>query len=271
MNSDNDEPITPRTSPFESIRRQTEDGSEYWSARELAKILGYTEYGKFQNAIQKAETACKNSGQAISDHFAHMSDMIATGKGARRKVVDVRLSRYACYLLVENADSSKPIVALGQTYFAVQTRRQELTDELVGISEDQLRLIRRSQMSVHNSQLAEAAQKSGVIEPIDFAVFQDHGYQGLYGGLRARDIHARKGLRKNEEILDYMGSDELAANAFRASLTRQKLERERVKGKENANRTHHEMGRKQIQHKEHKRLKQGQQPLLFDQSEGIEK
>lgn len=166
---------------------------------------------------------------------------------------------------------------------------------MVGISEDQLRLIRRSQMSVHNSQLAEAAQKSGVIEPINFAIFQDHGYQGLYGGLRARDIHARKGLRKNEEILDYMGSDELAANAFRASLTRQKLERERVKGKENANRTHHEMGRKvrefikevgatlpedlptpkesiqQLQHKEQKRLEQGQQPLLFDQPDDTEK
>jgi DNA-damage-inducible protein D len=218
MNSGNGEPITPRISPFESIRRQAEDGSEYWSARELGKILGYTEYGKFQNAIQKAETACKNSGQAVSDHFAHVSDMIATAKGARRKVEDVHLSRYACYLLVENADSSKPIVALGQTYFAVQTRRQELTDELTTMSEDQLRLVRRSQISILNNQLAGAAQGAGVIEPKDFAIFQDHGYIGLYGGLKARDIHTRKGLKKSQEILDYMGRDELAANAFRASL-----------------------------------------------------
>ncbi len=287
MNSGNGEPITPRISPFESIRRQTEDGSEYWSARELGKILGYTEYGKFQNAIQKAETACKNSGQAISDHFAHVSDMIATAKGARRRVEDVHLSRYACYLLVENADSSKPIVALGQTYFAVQTRRQELTDELTTMSEDQLRLVRRSQISILNNQLAGAAQGAGVIEPKDFAIFQDHGYIGLYGGLKARDIHTRKGLKKSQEILDYMGSDELAANAFRASLTRQKIERERIKDKDQANRTHHEMGQEvretikragatlpedmptpaksiqQLQREEQKQLEQGQQPSLF--------
>src|SRR5713226_86072 len=287
MNSGNGEPITPRISPFESIRRQTEDGSEYWSARELGKILGYTEYGKFQNAIQKAETACKNSGQAISVHFAHVSDMIATAKGAQREVEDFELSRYACYLIVQNADSSKPIVALGQTYFAVQTRRQELTDELTTMSEDQLRLVRRSQISILNNQLAGAAQGAGVIEPKDFAIFQDHGYIGLYGGLKARDIHTRKGLKKSQEILDYMGSDELAANAFRASLTRQKIERERIKDKDQANRTHHEMGQEvretikragatlpedmptpaksiqQLQREEQKQLEQGQQPSLF--------
>src|SRR5216683_1640792 len=178
MNSGNGEPITPRISPFESIRRQTEDGSEYWSARELGKILGYTEYGKFQNAIQKAETACKNSGQAISDHFAHVSDMIATAKGARRRVEDYHLSRYACYLLVENADSSKPIVALGQTYFAVQTRRQEIADELAlaNLPEDRKRLIFRNLMSTYNIRLAEAVQKAGVIDAPAFATFQDHGY-----------------------------------------------------------------------------------------------
>lgn len=291
MSSDNEEAQAPHLSPFEAIRRETEDGSEYWSARDLAKILGYVLWQKFRNVIDKAKEACQNSGHAVSDHFIHVDKMIEAGKGAKRRIEDVHLSRYACYLLVQNSDPSKPIVALGQTYFAVQTRRQELADELAALSEDQLRLIRRSQMSVQNIHLAEAAQQAGVIKPIDFAIFQDHGYQGLYGGLKARDIHARKGLNENEEILDYMGSDELAANAFRASLTKQKLERERVEGKENANRTHHEMGRKvrefikevgatlpedlptpeesiqQLQRKEQKQLERGQQPSLFDQPE----
>jgi DNA-damage-inducible protein D len=278
-----------RLSPFEAVRREAEDGSEYWSARDLAKILGYaTNYRNFQNAIQKAEEACQNSGQAIADHFAHVRKMIKVGKGAQRSVEDVHLSRYACYLIVQNADPAKPIVALGQTYFAVQTRRQEVADELTALSEDQLRLLRRSQMSIYNSQLADAAQEAGVVAPIDFAIFQDHGYMGLYGGLKAQDIHSRKGLKKNQEILDHMGSDELAANIFRASETKQKLEREQIRGKEKANRTHHEVGREvretikrlggimpedrptpkksiqQLQREEEKRIKQRQQPLLFD-------
>ncbi len=173
--------------------------------------------------------------------------------------------------------------------FAVQTRRQELADELAALPEDQLRLVRRSQMSVLNNQLAEAAQGAGVIETKDFAIFQDHGYRGLYGGLKARDIHARKGLKKNQEILDYMGSDELAANAFRASLTKQKIEREQIKGKDKANRAHHEMGHEvretikragatlpedmttpeksiqQLQREEQKQLEQSQQPSLFEE------
>ena len=289
MSSDDIETGVPNVSPFEAIRKEDEDGNEYWSARELARILGYTEYSKFKNAIQKAEEACQHSNQAISDHFAHVSDMISVGKGARRKVEDVRLTRYACYLIVQNADPSKPIVALGQSYFAVQTRRQELADELAGISEDQLRLLRRPQMTIHNSQLAEAAQNSGVIKSIDFAIFQDHGYMGLYGGLKAKDIHEHKGLKKSQEILDYMGSDELAANIFRASQTKQKLEREQVKGKENANRVHHQVGKKvrqtiqelggtlpedlptptesiqQLQRKEQKRLEAASRPSLFDE------
>lgn len=287
MNSGNDEPITPRISPFESIRRQAEDGSEYWNARDLAKILGYNRWENFQNVIPKAKTACSNSGHAVFDHFRDVTKMIKTGKGAQREVEDFELSRYACYLIVQNADPSKEIVALGQTYFAVQTRRQELTDELTTMSEDQLRLVRRSQISILNNQLAGAAQGAGVIEPKDFAIFQDHGYMGLYGGLKAREIHTRKGLKKSQEILDYMGSDELAANAFRASLTRQKIERERIKDKDQANRTHHEMGQEvretikragatlpedmptpaksiqQLQREEQKQLEQGQQPSLF--------
>lgn len=229
-------------SPFEAIRRIAEEGQEYWSARELGKLLGYTEYRKFKNAIQKAEIACENSGQVVVDHFAHVSEMVAIGSGAKRGVEDVFLSRYACYLLVENADPSKPIVALGQAYFAVQTRRQELADlELTTLPEDQKRLILRSEMSIFNSKLAEAAQAAGVIEALDFAIFQDHGYKGLYG-LKAQEIHARKGLKKGQHILDFMGSEELASNIFRAAQTDAKLRRDQVQGKEEANRTHYQVG-----------------------------
>lgn len=275
-------------SPFEAIRRIAEDGSSYWSARDLAKILGYTEYNKFSNTIEKAKEACRNSGQPVEDHFAHMSEMIQTGKGARRQFGTVLLSRYACYLIVQNADPSKPLVAMGQTYFAVQTRRQEVADELAALPEDQLRLLRRDQMSLYNLQLAEAAQHAGVLEEKDFAIFQDHGYVGLYGGLKAQDIHARKHLKPGERILDFMNSDELAANIFRASQTKQKLERERIKTKAKANQTHYQVGRKvrqtiqelggtlpedlptptqsiqQLRRKEQKRLQQGAQALLFD-------
>lgn len=144
----------PYTSPFESIRRQAEDGSEYWSARDLAKILGYTQYNKFTNAIEKAEEACRNSGQPVENHFTHTSEMVVIGSGAKRKFGTVLLSRYACYLLIQNSDPEKPIVALGQTYFAAQTRRQEIADELAALPEDQPRLLRRSQMNVYNTQLA---------------------------------------------------------------------------------------------------------------------
>src|SRR2546429_7798362 len=175
MDNRDEDTNLPHTSPFEAIRKEAEDGSEYWNARELARILGYTEYGKFKNAIKKAEIACESSGQATPDHFAHVSDMIQTGKGAKRHVDDIHLSRYACYLIVQNADPSKPIVALGQTYFAVQTRRQELADELslANLPEDQKRLIFRSLMSTYNTRLAETAQLAGVIEPRDFATFED--------------------------------------------------------------------------------------------------
>ncbi len=294
MESDEGENRVPHASPFEAIREEAEDGSEYWSARDLAKILGYARWDKFKNAIERAEEACQNSGQAVADHFSHLGKMINLGKGAKRSVDDVLLSRYACYLIVQNADPSKPIVALGQTYFAVQTRRQELADEIAALPEDQLRLLRRAQMSIYNSQLARSAQYSGIVESIDFAIFQDHGYMGLYGGLRAKDIHARKGLKKSQEILDYMGSDELAANIFRASQTKQKLEREQIQGKEKANQTHYEVGKKvrqtidelggtlpenlptptesiqQLQRKEQKQLEERSQPSLFDGPENTD-
>jgi len=277
-------------SPFESIRRVSEEGIEFWSARDLAKILGYTEFRKFSNAIQKAEVACENSGQAVTDHFAHVGEMVGIGSGAKRKVEDVHLSRYACYLLVQNADPSKEIVALGQTYFAIQTRLQEQADELAALSENQKRLYFRGQLSDHNRQLAEAASQAGVIRPADFAIFQDHGYMGLYGGLRAKEIHTHKGLKKSQQILDYMGSTELAANLFRATQTEDKIRREGINSKEKANRTHFEVGRKvrqtieelggtmpedlptpkesiqQIQQQEQKRLKQAVELALFEES-----
>lgn len=232
--------------PFEAIRHMTEeDGAEYWSARELGALLGYTRsYRNFLPAIQKAETACESSGQVVSDHFAHVRNMVSIGSGAQREVDDVRLSRYACYLIVQNADPEKPIVALGQTYFAVRTREAELAEEaaLAGMSEDQLRLHIRQQLLSHNRELAEAAQAVGVPSS-GFAAFQDHGYRGLYNGETARAIAARKGLAKGQRILDWMNSDELAANQFRASLTQQKLRNDpTISGKEAANRAHHQMG-----------------------------
>jgi DNA-damage-inducible protein D len=234
----------PHTSPFDGIRHEDEHGKEFWSARELGKLLGYGEYRKFRNAIEKAEEACQNSGQAVVDHFAHVGGMIEVGKGARRKVEDVHLTRYACYLLVENADPSKPIVALGQAYFAVQTRRQEINDELslANLPEDQKRLIFRSLMSTYNVRLAEAAKQAGVIEPRDFATFQDHGYMGLYAGMHENDIHTRKGLQIEEKILDFMVSEELAANMFRATQANAKLQRDQVRTKEQANVTHYRVG-----------------------------
>lgn len=236
---------TPPVAPFDAIRQITEDGNEYWSARDLHKLLGYSSWQKFQYAIEQARIACEKSGQGIADHFNLEVKMIKVGKGGQRKLEDYHLTRYACYLIVQNADPSKPIVALGQTYFAVQTRRQEIADELAlsTLPEDQKRLIYRSEMSVLNTRLAEAAKNAGVIKPNDFAIFQDYGYMGLYNGLRENDIHVRKGLTSDSQhILDYMGSDELAANAFRASLARQKLETEQVKDKHTANQTHHQVG-----------------------------
>jgi DNA-damage-inducible protein D len=280
---------SPHLSPFDAIRKVDEHGNEYWSARELYKILGYTEWRNFNNVvIKRAMKACEENGRAVADHFVRSYKAITGGKGAQQQVQDVLLSRYAAYLVVMNGDPKMPVVAMGQEYFAEQTRRQEIADELALMSEDELRLLRRGQMNIYNTQLAAAAQQSGVIAPIDFAIFQDHGYRGLYGGLGAKNIHARKGLKKREQILDHMGSDELAANIFRASQTKQKLERDQVQGKEQANQTHFEVGSKvrqtiqdlggtmpenlptpeisiqQLQREEEQRRQAQLQPHLFD-------
>ncbi len=227
--------------PFEQIRRTNPAGNEFWSSRDFARVLGYADYRNFQTVIESARTACFNSGQRVEDHFVEVTDMIVIGKGGQRAVQTVMMSRYACYLVIQNADPAKEIVAQGQTYFAIQTRRQELSDEEV---EDQRRLVIRSDLRAHNSQLADAAKDAGIIEPRDYAIFQNHGYMGLYGGLGAQDIHRRKGLKKSEQILDHMGSTELAANLFRATQAEEKLRREKITGKAQANRAHREVGAK---------------------------
>jgi DNA-damage-inducible protein D len=190
--------------------------------------------------------ACRNSGQRVQDHIEDLLTMVDIGSGAKRQVEDYRLSRYACYLIVQNGDPSKPVIANGQTYFAAQTRRQELADDsrFAALSEDDKRLAIRNELAVHNKHLARAAKKAGVETGLDYAIFQDHGYRGLYGGLTAKDLHARKRLKKSQKILDHMGSTELAANLFRATQTEEKLERDRVKDKGQANQTHLEVGRK---------------------------
>ncbi|NLF09081.1 MAG: DNA damage-inducible protein D [Pirellulaceae bacterium] len=228
-------------SPFERIRKVNETGNEYWESRDLAEVLEYTQYRNFEAVIEKAKLACFNSGHRIEDHFADVSKMVALGSGAERPIVVVLLSRYACYLAIQNADPKKEIVAQGQTYFAIQTRRQELADESI---EEERRVLLRDEMRRHNVQLADAAKDAGVIEPKDYAIFQNHGYMGLYGGMKQEDIHRRKGLKKSQKILDHMGSTELAANLFRATQAEEKLRRDKVKGKDAANRTHHAVGAK---------------------------
>ncbi len=230
-------------SAFEKIRRVNDTGNEYWSSRDLAGALGYADYRNFEAVVAKARTACFTSGQRIEDHFVDVTEMVRIGSGADRKVATVYLSRYACYLIVQNADPSKPVVATGQTYFAVQTRRQELADKGV-ISEDDLRLGYREDLKGRNKKLAATAKRAGVVQPIDYAIFQNHGYQGLYGGLGMQDIHKRKGLKKSQHILDHMGSEELGANIFRVTQAESKIRREGITGKEKANLTHREVGAK---------------------------
>lgn len=232
---------------FEQIKQIDKNGIEYWTSRDMAKVLEYSEYRHFVPVVERAKEACKNSDQVIDDHFEDIIDMIEIGKGGKRPVESVKLSRYACYLIVQNADPSKEVVANGQTYFAVQTRIAEIKqmDEYNNLSsEDEKRLFLRNEMVTHNIQLADAAKEAGVIDPVDYAIFQNHGYMGLYGGLGAKEIHARKGLKKSQKILDHMGSTELAANLFRATQTEEKLRRENVKGKQRANKIHHEVGTK---------------------------
>ena len=230
---------------FESIRYVDENGNEFWTARDLYKVLEYTEYRNFLPAARKAWTACQQSGFNPNDHFVPFNDMVRIGSGAERQVDNIKMSRYACYLTVQNADPSKPIVAQAQTYFAAQTRRAEiLLDNSPLTEEEQRRLLLRSEMKKHNSQLAGAAKEAGVTTGKDYAIFQNAGYQGLYDGLTKNDIHERKGLTKSQDILDHMGSTELAANLFRATQTEEKLKKDNITGKEKATQVHRQIGAK---------------------------
>jgi DNA-damage-inducible protein D len=237
----------PRQTVFEQIKETDENGNEFWGARKLSKVLEYTDFRNFLAVINKAKEACKNSGQPVENHLVDFNEMVSIGSGAERKMESVKLSRYACYLIVQNADPAKEIVALGQTYFAVQTRLQEIQQMQAYQqlkTEEEKRMFLRKEMYEHNRHLAEAAKSAGVIDSIDYAIFQNHGYMGLYGGLDAKGIHKRKGLKKNENTLDHMGSAELAANLFRATQTEEKLKRDNIKGKQKANQTHLEVGKK---------------------------
>ena len=229
---------------FEDIKHYDENGEEFWYARELQKVLEYSQWRRFSETIERAKLACQNSGYNPADHFADVGKMVDIGSGAEREIDDVILSRYACYLIVMNGDPRKEIISLGQTYFAVKTRQQELIENYENLTEDQKRLSIRNEMITHNKSLAEAAQMAGVVEAKDYAIFQNKGYQGLYGGLGAKEIHQRKGLKKSQHILDHMGSTELAANLFRATQTDEKLRRENIQGKAAANQTHYDVGRK---------------------------
>lgn len=188
---------------FEQLKKTDSNGMEFWSARSISKLLGYSEYRHFQAVITKAKEACINSKHAIEDHFEDILAMVTIGSGAQRELPDVKLSRYACYLVVQNGDPAKPVIAAGQTYFAVQTRRQELADDQAfqQLKEDQKRLFLRNELKEHNKQLVEAAQQAGVETNLDFAIFQNHGYKGLYGGLDQKAIHTRKGLKKSSAAI----------------------------------------------------------------------
>jgi DNA-damage-inducible protein D len=229
---------------FEDIKHIRDDGGEYWLARELSAELDYSQWRNFSKVLDKAKLACKNSGFDIDDHFAEVSKTIQMPKTASKRVLDYELSRYACYLIVQNGDPRKEVIAHGQTYFAIQTRRQEVADYFNQLDEDNKRLVVRGNIKQWNQMLVEAARNAGLITNEEYAVFQNAGYKGLYGGLDVEDIHKRKGLRDSDRILDFMGSEELAANLFRITQTESKLKRENVQGAKEANATHYTVGRK---------------------------
>ena len=227
-------------SVFENIKHIDENGIEYWEARELQKVLEYKEWRKFEGVINKAKQACDTSKFNVSEHFVGADKTIKMPKGAKKIICDYKLSRYACYLIVQNADSRKKVIALGQTYFAIQTRKQEISElEYENLTEDEKRFYQRSKVRKENYSLNQTAKKAGVK---NFDKFHNAGYKGLYNGETADDISKRKGLRYREDILDNMGSDELAANLFRISLTNQKINNEKIKGETPACDAHFEVG-----------------------------
>ena len=228
---------------FEEIKKIREDGTEYWNARELSEVLQYKKWENFAKVIDRAKLACKNSGRNIDDDFPEVRKIVEAG-ALQKKVVDYELSRYACYLIVQNGDPRKEVIALGQTYFAIQTRRQEVADYFNQLDEDNKRLVIRGDIKKWNQMLLEAAHNAGVITNQEYAEFQNAGYMGLYGGLTVNDIHERKKLKSNEKILDFMGSTELIANLFRISQTEEKLKKDKIHNCSKATSTHYEVGAK---------------------------
>jgi DNA-damage-inducible protein D len=227
---------------FESIKHIRDDGAEYWSARELADVLEYTQWRNFTKVIDKAMIACNTSGRDADYDFADVSKIVKAG-ATSKEIKDYELSRYACYLFVQNGDPRKEVIALGQTYFAIQTHRQEIADRFNLLDENTKRLIVRGDIKQWNQLLAEAARDAGVITEKEFATFQNAGYMDLYGGETVDDIHGRKALGVKEKILDFMGSEELIANLFRISQTESKLKRDNIKEKSAATATHYNVGK----------------------------
>ena len=226
---------------FESIKHIDENGIEYWYARELQDVLEYTQWRRFENVINKAKISCEKSGFSVIDHFADVGKMVQIGSGAEKEVNDYKLTRYACYIIAQNGDPRKEVIASAQTYFAVQTRKQEITEkEYSMLTEDEKRFYQRDLTRKGNYSLNQAARNAGVK---NFDKFHNAGYNGLYNGETANDIAKRKGLRYREDILDNMGTDELIANLFRISQTEQKLRRDNIKGEKEANNTHYTIGK----------------------------
>ncbi len=229
-------------SKLEEIRKINESDCEYWLARELYTLLGYTEYQKFLPVIDRAKEACVNSGQPVDEHFAYMKTTLKSinqyGEVKGKEVIDIQLSRYACYLIAQNGDPKKEEVAKAQTYFALQTRRQEIHQDRL---EDSRRVMLRAEVKEHNKKLSSTAKSAGVR---NFATFQDYGYMGLYGGMRQKDIHKKKNLKKNQAILDHMSGEELAGNLFRITQADARIKRENIIGEDKANKTHMEVGKK---------------------------
>ena len=229
---------------FEDIKQTDDNGLEFWYARDLSGVLEYSKWENFSKVIKRAMLACKNSGYNINDHFPEVRKMVEIGSGTKRNLVDYKLTRYACYLIVQNGDPRKEVIALGQTYFAIQTRRAEVADTFNQLDENNKRLVVRGNIKQWNQLLAEAAHNAGVITDEEFAVFQNSGYMGLYGGMTVADIHEKKGLKEKEKILDFMGSTELIANLFRISQAEEKLKKDNASSVEQANNIHYEVAEK---------------------------
>ena len=239
-----DNSIEQGESDFESIKHTDETGCEYWTARELMPVLGYVEWRKFHSTIKKAMKACEGSKNKASLHFVGAAKTSPMPNGGVKEIPDYHLSRYACYLIAMNGDPRKKAIALAQTYFAVKTRQQETIENYENLAENSKRLAIRQEMKYHNKLLAAAAKNAGIRQGFEYATFQNAGYKGLYDGMTAKDIREHKGLNKNQDILDFMGHEELAANLFRATQTEAKLRRENIQGKDAANKAHYAVGHK---------------------------